>query len=185
MQVKTFFDEQTFTLTHLVYDESTKDAVLFDPVLDLDNVAWKIHQSSLYKLDEFISSNNLNLHYVIDTHVHADHLSGMQYLKNKYGVPIVINHAITIVQETFKTLFDLDDEFKTDGSQFDVLVKDGETLQAGSLKIDIMHTPGHTPACTSYKINNSVFTGDSLFVPDVGTGRSISQRAVLMIFITR
>lgn len=171
MKVKTFFDQQTFTLTHVAYDEVTGDAVLLDPVMDLDNIAWKTHHSSLSKLDEFIADNKLKLHYVIDTHVHADHLSGMQYLKNKYQVPLVINEAITVVQETFKDLFNFDSEFKTDGSQFDMLVKDGDLLEAGSLKVEVLHTPGHTPACTCYKINDVVFTGDILFVPDVGTGR--------------
>jgi len=171
MQVKTFFDKQTFTLTHIIYDEKTADAVLFDPVLDLDNIAWKTHQSSLKKLDEFIKQKKLKLHYVIDTHVHADHLSGMQYLKNKYQAPIVINKAISIVQETFKELFNLGPNFKTDGSQFDILVEDGDVLKAGSFNIDVLHTPGHTPACTSFKVGDAVFTGDILFIPDVGTGR--------------
>jgi len=171
MQVKTFFDEQTFTLTHVAYDEETGDAVLFDPVLDLDNIAWKTHQASLKSLDDFIERKNLKLHYVIDTHVHADHLSGMQYLKNKYKVPIVINQAISIVQKTFKELFNFGSDFKTDGSQFDKLVKDGDVLEAGSLKLDVLHTPGHTPACTCYKVGDVVFTGDILFIPDVGTGR--------------
>jgi len=171
MQVKTFFDENTFTLTHVIYDEKTGDAVLFDPVLDLDNIAWKTHQTSLTKLDQFITDNNLKLHYVIDTHVHADHLSGIQYLKAKYNAPMVINHAICIVQKTFKALFNFGEDFKTDGSQFDILVKDGDKLEAGSFSLDVLHTPGHTPACTCYKVDGHVFTGDILFTPDVGTGR--------------
>ncbi len=171
MQVQTFFDDNTFTLTHVIYDENTGDAVLFDPVLDLDNIAWKTHQTSLTKLDKFIAEKKLKLHYVIDTHVHADHLSGIQYLKEKYQAPIVINHAICIVQETFKALFNFGDDFKTDGSQFDVLVKDGDKLNAGSFTVDVLHTPGHTPACTCYKVDDHVFTGDILFCPDVGTGR--------------
>lgn len=171
MKVETFFDEQTFTLTHVAYDETNGDAVLFDPVLDLDNIAWKTHHSSLKKLDTFISEKKLKLHYVIDTHVHADHLSGIQYLKEKYKAPLVINAAINIVQETFKELFNYGSNFKTDGSQFDILVNDGDVLNAGSLNIDVLHTPGHTPVCTSYKIGDCVFTGDILFIPDVGTGR--------------
>ena len=171
MNVETFFDEQTFTLTHVVYDDKMGDAVLIDPVLDLDSLAWQTNQSSLQKLDDFIEKNKLKLHYVIDTHVHADHLSGMQYIKNKYQIPIVISHAITIVQETFKNVFNMGSNFKTDGSQFDVLVKDGDILEAGSFKVEVLSTPGHTPACTCYKVNDMVFTGDILFVPDVGTGR--------------
>ena len=171
MQVKTFFDNQTFTLTHVLYDEETGDGVLFDPVLDLDNVAWKTHDSGLKVIDDFIESKKIKLHYVIDTHVHADHLSGMQYIKNKYQVPLVINHAITIVQDTFKQLFNFDSNFKTDGSQFNILVKDGDVLDAGSFSLNVLHTPGHTPACTCYKVDDIVFTGDILFVPDVGTGR--------------
>ena len=171
MKVETFFDETTFTLTHVAYDETSGDAVLFDPVLDLDNVAWKTHHKSLKILDAFLAEKSLKLHYVIDTHVHADHLSGFQYLKEKYKAPLVINAAINIVQKTFKELFNFGDNFKTDGSQFDVLVNDGDVLEAGTLKIEVLHTPGHTPVCTTYKIDDCIFTGDILFIPDVGTGR--------------
>ncbi len=169
--VKTFSDDQTSTLTHLVYDEDTRDAVVFDAVLDLDSVNWFTYEDSLKMLDDYISTHRLKLHYVLDTHIHADHLSGMQYLKHKYNVPLVINAAITLVQKTFKTVFNLNDDFDISGADFDVLVKDGDQLQAGSMVIDVLHTPGHTPACTSYKINNNVFTGDALFIPDIGTGR--------------
>jgi len=169
--VKTFFDTQTSTLTHLVYDSESKDAVVFDPVLDLDAVNWRTYKDSLKVLDDFISTHQLKLHYVLDTHIHADHLSGMQYLKQKYKVPLVINSAITVVQETFKAIFNLAEHFDINGHDFDVLVKDGDQLQAGSILIDVLHTPGHTPACTSYKIADNVFTGDALFIPDIGTGR--------------
>lgn len=171
VEIKTFFDEQTSTLTHLAYDSATKDAVVFDPVLDLDTVGWRTYDSSLQTLDGFISENQLKLHYVLDTHIHADHLSGMQFLKEKYKVPLVINAAIKVVQSTFKEVFNFADDFDTSGSDFDVLVNDGDTLQAGSLSIEVLHTPGHTPACTSYKIDNHVFTGDALFNPSIGTGR--------------
>jgi len=171
VEVKTFFDKQTFTFTHLVYDVDTKDAVVFDPVLDLDTIGWRTYKDSLNTLDGFISANQLKLHYVLDTHIHADHLSGMQHLKEKYKVPVVINAAITVVQETFKDVFNLGEDFDVTGSDFDVLVKDGDQLDAGSIKIEVLHTPGHTPACTTYKIDDNLITGDALFVPSIGTGR--------------
>jgi len=171
VEVKTFFDKQTYTFTHLVFDPLSKDAVVFDPVLDLDGIGWRTYTDSLKTLDGFINQNKLKLHYVLDTHIHADHLSGMQFLKEKYKVPLVINAAITIVQNTFKDVFNLGDNFDTKGSDFDVLVKDGDQLKAGSITIDVLHTPGHTPACTTYKIEDNIFTGDVLFVPSIGTGR--------------
>ncbi len=171
VKIKTFFDEQTFTLTHLVYDPQSCDAVIFDPVLDLDTIGWRTYEESLQSVDKFISEHELKLHYVLDTHIHADHLSGMQHLKEKYKAPLVINSAITLVQETFKDVFNLDANFDVSGADFDVLVKDGDQLKAGSITIDVLHTPGHTPACTTYKIENNVFTGDALFVPSIGTGR--------------
>ena len=168
--VKTFYDKQTSTLTHVVYDEKTRDAVVIDPVLDLDTTGWKTYTDSLEELVTFINKHKLKLHYIIDTHVHADHLSGMQYMKQQYSVPLVINAAITTVQETFREVFNLP-ELPVDGRQFDVLVRDGDHLQAGSLDIEVIHTPGHTPACTTYKIDDALFTGDALFMPDIGTGR--------------
>ncbi|MCW9013069.1 MAG: MBL fold metallo-hydrolase [Gammaproteobacteria bacterium] len=171
MEVESLFDERTFTLTHIAYDPVSLDAVIFDPVLDLDTVAWKTYTDSLHAVDQFIQGNNLKLHYVIDTHVHADHLSGMQYLKKHYQVPLVINASITQVQEIFKDTFNLPDDFHVDARQFDILVNDADCLTAGTLHIDVIHTPGHTPACTSYKIDDAVFTGDALFMPDIGTGR--------------
>lgn len=171
VEVKTFFDEQTFTFTHLVFDPQTRDAVVFDPVLDLDSVGWRTYTDSLKTLDGFIKQKDLELHFILDTHIHADHLSGMQYLKGKYKAPLVINAAITIVQDTFKDVFNLGDNFDTSGGNFDVLVSDGEQLTAGSFTIEVLHTPGHTPACTTYKIEDNIFTGDALFVPDIGTGR--------------
>ncbi|VAW67500.1 MBL-fold metallo-hydrolase superfamily [hydrothermal vent metagenome] len=171
LEIKTFFDKRTSTLTHLAYDGTTKDAVVFDPVLDLDTTGWRTYTDSLNVLDDFISQNGLNLHYVLDTHIHADHLSGMQHLKEKYKAPLVINEEIKLVQSTFKEVFNFSDDFDVRGADFDVLVKDGDQLNAGSILIEVLHTPGHTPACTSYKIDEHVFTGDALFMPDIGTGR--------------
>ncbi len=116
LEIKTFFDEQTSTLTHLVYDAATKDAVVLDPVLDLDTTGWRTYTENLKTLDGFISQNDLRLHYVLDTHIHADHLSGMQYLKEKYKAPLVINAAITVVQDTFKEVFNFHKDFNTSGS---------------------------------------------------------------------
>lgn len=171
LEIKTFFDEQTFTLTHLVFDVQSKDAVVFDAVLDLDTIGWRTYNQSLRRLDDFILEQQLTLHYVLDTHIHADHLSGMQYLKEKYKVPLVINAEIIKVQKTFKAIFNGAEEFDVCGADFDVLVKDAQQLSAGSINIESLHTPGHTPACTTYKIENNLFTGDALFMPDIGTGR--------------
>lgn len=168
--VKSFYDKQTSTLTHVVYDAATRDAIVIDPVLDLDALGWMTYTDSLAKLDAFLSQENLQIHYVLDTHIHADHLTGMQYMKQKYSAPLVINAAIRIVQETFRDVFNLP-SMAVDGSQFDILVEHGDHLQAGALDIEVIHTPGHTPACTSYKIDDAVFTGDALFMPDSGTGR--------------
>lgn len=171
MEIKTFFDETTFTLTHVIYDAASGDAVVIDPVLDFDPIAWSLNETSLKRLDEFITGKKLRLHYVVDTHIHADHVTGMQYFKERYGVPLVINSAISKVQSTFKNIFNLPASFKTDGSQFDLLVKDGDILKAGSFGLEVMTTPGHTPACTTYKVADALFTGDAIFCPDVGTGR--------------
>ena len=164
--VKSFYDKQTSTLTHVVYDAATRDAIVIDPVLDLDPLGWTTCTDSLAELDAFISQENLQIHYIVDTHIHADHLTGMQYMKQKYSAPLVINAAIRIVQETFRDVFNLP-SLAVDGSQFDILVEHGDHLQAGALDIEVIHTPG----CTSYKIDDAVFTGDALFMPDVGTGR--------------
>ncbi|HJK91111.1 MAG TPA: MBL fold metallo-hydrolase [Polyangiaceae bacterium LLY-WYZ-15_(1-7)] len=171
MQIKAFYDEPTYTVTYVVWDEATKDAVVIDPVLDYDPLASQTSVGSLQELDAFLEEKGLKLLYVLETHAHADHLSGSQYLKRKYGAGVVIGEKITVVQETFKGIFDLADDFAVDGSQFDALVKDGETFEAGSLKIDVIATPGHTPACVTYKIDDAIFTGDALFMDDYGTGR--------------
>lgn len=171
MNVQAFFDEATYTLSYVVYDEDTKDAVIIDPVLDFDPLAVSVAESSIDELLAFVKDHDLNVHYVLDTHAHADHLSGFQKLKDELGAKIGIGSGITKVQEVFKGLFNLPDGFKTDGSQWDVLLDDGATLDAGSLTVEAIHTPGHTPACATYKIGDAIFTGDTMFMPDFGTGR--------------
>lgn len=170
-QVKAFFDKDTFTLTYLVFDPSSKDAVLFDPVLNYEPNGSTFWYDSIDEVIKFITDNQLTLHFIIDTHAHADHITGSLEIKKRIpSARTVIGHSITQVQDVFKSLFNLD-TLKTDASQFDVLVQEGDQLQAGTITIAPIHTPGHTPTCTSYLIDDMVFTGDALFMPDFGTGR--------------
>jgi glyoxylase-like metal-dependent hydrolase (beta-lactamase superfamily II) len=172
MKIESFFDKRTYTVTYVVYDEATRDAVVIDPVMDYDPAASRTWFESVDAVDQFIKAQGLNLHYVMETHAHADHLSGAQEFKRRYpGVKLAIGARITEVQKVFKHVFDLPPSFATDGSQFDVLLKEGELLRAGSLTFETIYTPGHTPACATYKIEDALFTGDALFMPDMGTGR--------------
>jgi glyoxylase-like metal-dependent hydrolase (beta-lactamase superfamily II) len=171
-QIKEFFDQKTWTLTYVLWDEKTQDAIVIDPVLDYDPAASKTSEESATAVIEFLRSKELKLHYILETHAHADHLSGSQIIKRDFPVAqIAIGEKITKVQEVFKDVFGLPEEFKTDGSQFDRLLQDGEEFSAGSIKIKTLFTPGHTPACVSYSIDGNVFVGDALFMPDYGTGR--------------
>ncbi|MGE3974691.1 MAG: MBL fold metallo-hydrolase [Bdellovibrionales bacterium] len=171
-QIKEFFDKDTWTLTYVVWDEESKDAVVIDPLMDYDPAASKTSEESAKTVIEFIRSKELKLHFILETHAHADHLSGSQIIKKEFpNAQIAIGEKITKVQEIFKGVFGLPEDFKTDGSQFDRLLRDGEEFQAGSLKIKTLFTPGHTPACASYYIDGNVFVGDALFMPDYGTGR--------------
>jgi glyoxylase-like metal-dependent hydrolase (beta-lactamase superfamily II) len=169
VNVVPFYDPRTFTLTYVVYEGN--DAVVIDPVLDYDPLSSTTSTESLQKVTAFLEEKKLKLHLVFETHAHADHLSGSQYLKKRYGANVVIGHRITEVQSTFKGVFNLDPDFPVDGRQFDKLVKEGDTLRAGALEIGVIETPGHTPACVTYKIDDAVFTGDALFTEDYGTGR--------------
>ncbi|MAX67289.1 MAG: MBL fold metallo-hydrolase [Bacteriovoracaceae bacterium] len=170
-KIKTFYDETTFTLTYVVSDEKTKDAVIIDPVLDFDAASGKIFTTSNKNVLTYVNNEKLNIHYILETHAHADHLSGAHELKNDLPqAKIGIHETIQKVQDVFKQVFNRKD-LKTDGSQFDVLFKSDEIIKAGSLEFKVIHTPGHTPACSSYLIDGNVFTGDALFMPDFGTGR--------------
>lgn len=171
MEIQSFFDPPTYTLTFVVFDERTRDAVVIDPVLDYEPSGSSTGLRSLETVADFLRKKELRLHYVLETHAHADHLSGSQWLKKHFGANVAISSAIRVVQETFKGVFDLGAEFRTDGSQFDRLLEDGQKLHAGSLEIEVIATPGHTPACVTFKIGEAVFTGDALFMHDYGTGR--------------
>lgn len=168
--VKVFYDAETFTLTYIVFDPATKDAVLIDSVLDYDPASGQYSYDSAKTVTSFIKDGGLNLHYILETHAHADHLTASIYLKEQFpNAKIGIGKNIQLVQEVFTGLFNIN--IPTDGSQFDQLFNDGEVVQAGSLSFKVIFTPGHTPACTSILMDDAVFTGDALFMPDYGTGR--------------
>lgn len=171
MRVEPFFDPSTFTLTYVVSDPTTRDAVLIDPVLDYDAAAGTTSTASVDRVSEYIRREGLRLHYVLETHAHADHLSGSQLLRRRFDARIAIGERIREVQATFREIFDLPGSFPTDGSQFDRLLADGEVIRAGSLEVAVIATPGHTPACVTYRIEDALFTGDALFTEDYGTGR--------------
>ena len=171
MEIETFFDPATYTLTFVVFDPKTNDAIVIDPVLDYDPLGSSTSTTSVEKVASFIEQKALRLHYVLETHAHADHLSSSQWLKKRFGAKVAIGARITEVQETFRNVFDLGEGFRVDGSQFDRLLADGELIEAGSLALKVIATPGHTPACMSFLIGDAVFTGDALFTEDYGTGR--------------
>lgn len=172
MQIQHFFHESTSTLTYVVYDPDSRDAVVIDPVLDYDAAASVTWTESVQSVIRFLNEQRLKLHYVLETHAHADHLSGSQALKQACpNIKVAIGQRIALVQQLFKPIFGLPEDFAVDGRQFDVLLSENKALHAGSLTIEMMFTPGHTPACTTLKIGDALFTGDALFMPDSGTGR--------------
>jgi glyoxylase-like metal-dependent hydrolase (beta-lactamase superfamily II) len=171
MNIKHFFDPATNTLTYLVSDSTSGHAILIDPVLDFDPPSGKVSDESIQVVVNEIKEQKLTLLAIIETHAHADHLSSSQLLKQLFpAAKLVISERIREVQAVFKEHFNLPN-LKTDGSQFDQLLKDGEEVQFGSIKVKAIATPGHTPACMSLLIEDALFTGDALFMPDYGTGR--------------
>lgn len=171
-EVQAFFDPATWTVSYVAWDAATRDAVAIDTVLDYDAAASRIHTASVAKLAEFIRQEGLRLHWILDTHAHADHLTGARALQELFPEARVgIGARIREVQKVFASVFNLGEGFAPDGRQFDRLLEDGERFTAGSLSIDVIATPGHTPACVSYLIGDAVFTGDALFMPDYGVGR--------------
>jgi glyoxylase-like metal-dependent hydrolase (beta-lactamase superfamily II) len=173
MQIRHFFDTATSTLTYVVYDKVTKDAVVIDPVLDYDPASVTTSIESISVVQAFVKEQQLNVHLILETHAHADHLSGAKELVKRFlpNAKIGIGERITLVQKTFKEIFNFPSSFKTDGSQFHRLFKNNETVKVGSLGFKVLFTPGHTPACASYLFDGFVFSGDALFMPDSGTGR--------------
>ena len=170
MKVEPFFDPRTGTVSYLVWDEATRDALIIDPVLDYDPLRVRVFEESVDRYAARIRELGLQLLWSLETHAHADHISAGATLRRRYGTRLAIGRAITTVQSFFAGLFGRSD-LAADGSQFDRLLGDGEVLAAGSITVTAIATPGHTPACVSYRIGDAVFTGDALFVPDSGTGR--------------
>jgi glyoxylase-like metal-dependent hydrolase (beta-lactamase superfamily II) len=169
--IEPFFDASTSTLTYLVYDDGSRVGVVIDSVADFDARRARLSDTSSERIAKLIERRSIDVQYVLDTHVHADHVTGMPFFEDRYGARSVIGAKVAEVQRTFRDLFGLGSEFPTDGRQFDVLLDDGETLQVGPFAIEAMHTPGHTPACLSYRIRDAVFVGDTLFPPDYGVAR--------------
>jgi len=169
--IRPFFDEQTNTVTYLVADPDSRDAAIIDPVLDYDHRSGRAGVDSAERVLAGAKAEGLRITWILETHAHADHLSAAPYLKQRTGASIGIGEHIREVQRIFRPVFDLTD-MSGDGSEFDRLFRDGERFQIGSLQVDVMHTPGHTPACVSYRIGDAVFVGDTLFMPDYGTARA-------------
>lgn len=169
--IEAFFDEPTFTVTYLVGDPVTRLAAVIDPVLDFDSASGGITTVAADRVLAAAAAGNWTITLVLETHAHADHLSGAPYIKAKTGAVVAIGEHICEVQSIFRNVFNADD-IAADGSQFDRLLRDGETLALGELAIEVIHTPGHTPACVSYRIGDAVFVGDTLFMPDYGTART-------------
>jgi len=169
MRIKAFLDPGSGTLTYVVWDTSSRDAVIIDPLLDFDPAAASVSEDSLARVIGFVEAQALNVHWTLETHVHADHLSGQQRIRERLGAKTAISWRICEVQRTFKDRLGL--KLTPDGRQWDHLLREGEPVHCGTLRIEPLETPGHTPACTTLKLEDTLFTGDALFMPDFGTGR--------------
>lgn len=170
-RVTHFFDEPTNTLSYVVQDPGSNACAIVDSVLNLDYPSGTISYEGADAIIDFVRQNGLNVEWILETHVHADHLSAAPYLKERVGGQIAIGSAITTVQTVFGKVFNVDEGFQRDGSQFDVLLEEGSAITIGGLQGTAMHTPGHTPACMTYVLGDAAFVGDTLFMPDFGTAR--------------
>jgi glyoxylase-like metal-dependent hydrolase (beta-lactamase superfamily II) len=165
------FDPATWTVTYVVHQGEGADCAIIDPVLDYDPKSGRTRHESAKKVVDYVQSHKLHVKWILETHAHADHLSAAPYLKSQLGGQTAIGENITTVQKVFKGVFNLEPEFKVDGSQFDHLLKEDESIPVGSLLGKALSVPGHTPACMAYQFGDAVFVGDTLFMPDVGTAR--------------
>ncbi len=169
--VKGFFDPGTNTISYVVSDPKTKKCAIVDTVLDYDMSAGRITYASADAIIEYVKTEGLEAEWVIETHVHADHLSAAPYIQERLGGKLGIGKNITVVQEVFGKVFNAGTAFERDGSQFDALFEDGDTFTIGTMNASVIHTPGHTPACLTYVIEDAAFTGDTIFMPDYGSAR--------------
>ena len=171
-EVTAFFDPATNTISYVVKDPASSACAVIDAVMDFDYASGRTAFEHADAMIRFIEENGLSLEWLIETHVHADHLSGAPYIQKKLGGKVGIGRNITVVQETFGKVFNEGTEFQRDGSQFDRLFYDGDTYRIGSMTAFAMHTPGHTPACMTHVIGDAAFVGDTLFMPDGGSARA-------------
>lgn len=169
--IEAFFDPATFTYSYVVSDPATRRCAILDSVLDYDPAAGRTSHLNADRLIAYVREQGLQVDWLLETHVHADHLSAAAYLKRELGGQLAIGERITLVQDTFAKLFNTGPEFATDGRQFDCLLRDGERFRIGNLEARAIHTPGHTPACMTYVVGDAAFVGDTLFMPDYGTAR--------------
>ena len=170
MKIQDFFDTATNTVSYVVYDNS-KQCAIIDSVLDFDYASGRTNTANADNIIQYVQMKGLTVEWILETHVHADHLSAAPYLQQQLGGDIAIGVHIQTVQETFGKIFNEGTEFERDGSQFDRLFRDGDTFMIGELRARVMHTPGHTPACLTYLIEDAAFVGDTMFMPDFGTAR--------------
>jgi glyoxylase-like metal-dependent hydrolase (beta-lactamase superfamily II) len=170
-QVHGIFDPATWTVSYIVHHGTGTACAIIDSVLDYDPKSGRTRTTSADKVVAYVQENQLRVEWILETHAHADHITAAPYLKQKLGGKVAIGHQITAVQKVFKGVFNLEPEFKQDGSQFDTLLKDDEEFRIGDLTAKVLAVPGHTPACVAYQVGDAVFVGDTLFMPDVGTAR--------------
>ncbi|TXI23172.1 MAG: MBL fold metallo-hydrolase [Nitrosomonas sp.] len=171
-QIRAFFDPATWTMSYVVYDEQGGFCAIIDPVLDYDPKSGRTKTVSADKLIDFVREDRLTVEWLLETHAHADHLSAAAYLQDKVGGKTAIGESIALVQGSFKKLFNLGPEFVADGLHFDHRITDGEVLRVGKITLKAISVPGHTPADMAYQLDDAVFVGDTLFMPDVGTARA-------------
>ena len=171
-EVKAFFDADSNTISYVVKDPTSNSCAVIDSVMDIDYAAGRIAFEHADEIIAYIRENGLKLEWLIETHVHADHLSAAPYIQKELGGKIGIGSQITVVQETFGKVFNEGTEFQRDGSQFDALFEDGDNYMIGNMKATVIHTPGHTPACMTHVVGDAGFVGDTLFMPDGGSARA-------------